>query len=220
MKPQFRKNPADADAILAAAREKIRVFENGLSDSEEAEKDTEEADEAERDEDSESDGAEDLEVDDVGAEEKLTKEDQLANENVANTLDGLDNGEGAAISVDVGMTSRIGLRKLDKGLSTPIEALKDAAASDNHEASSVDPYAEIDESNSGEPWVEGLMEGEYSDLSVEERLNALVSLITVALEGNSIRIVLEVPFLTLSDLRFLLRFLRVTSLTLAGGRII
>ncbi|CAA6661086.1 unnamed protein product [Spirodela intermedia] len=188
VKPQFRKNPADADVILAAAREKIKVFENGLSDSEEAEKDTE-ADEAERDEDSESDGAEDLEVDDVGSGEKLTKEDQLVNEKVANTLDGLDNGEGATINVEVGMTSRIGLRQLDKGLSTPID--KDAAASVNHEARSVDPYAEIDESNSGEPWVEGLMEGEYSDLSVEERLNALVSLISVALEGNSIRIVLE-----------------------------
>lgn len=52
--------------------------------------------------------------------------------------------------------------------------------------------ADIDESNLGEPWVQGLMEGEYSDLSVEERLNALVSLIGVAIEGNSIRLVLEV----------------------------
>lgn len=50
----------------------------------------------------------------------------------------------------------------------------------------------VDESISGEPWVQGLMEGEYSDLSVEERLNALVALIAVANEGNSIRVVLEV----------------------------
>jgi hypothetical protein len=35
------------------------------------------------------------------------------------------------------------------------------------------------------------MEGEYFDLSVEERLNALVSLIGVANEGNTIRVVLE-----------------------------
>ncbi|CAL5419198.1 unnamed protein product [Camellia sinensis] len=49
----------------------------------------------------------------------------------------------------------------------------------------------IDESNSGEPWVQGLMEGEYSDLSVEERLSAVVALIGVANEGNSIRIILE-----------------------------
>ncbi|KAF5945940.1 hypothetical protein HYC85_016168 [Camellia sinensis] len=49
----------------------------------------------------------------------------------------------------------------------------------------------IDESNSGEPWVQGLMEGEYSDLSVEEPLSAVVALIGVANEGNSIRIILE-----------------------------
>ncbi|CAL5424268.1 unnamed protein product [Camellia sinensis] len=49
----------------------------------------------------------------------------------------------------------------------------------------------IDESNSGEPWVQGLMEGEYSDLSVEERLSAVVALIGIANEGNSIRIILE-----------------------------
>lgn len=63
-----------------------------------------------------------------------------------------------------------------------------------HSAETV-PYQEdtvMDESQSGEPWVQGLVEGEYSDLSVEERLNALVSLIGVANEGNSIRIVLEV----------------------------
>ncbi|CAL5356082.1 unnamed protein product [Camellia sinensis] len=49
----------------------------------------------------------------------------------------------------------------------------------------------IDESNSGEPWVQGLMEGKYSDLSVEERLSAVVALIGVANEGNSICIILE-----------------------------
>ncbi|CAL5341862.1 unnamed protein product [Camellia sinensis] len=49
----------------------------------------------------------------------------------------------------------------------------------------------IDESNSGEPWVQELMEGEYSDLSVEECLSAVVALIGVANEGNSIHIILE-----------------------------
>ncbi|KAI7996457.1 Superoxide dismutase [Cu-Zn] [Camellia lanceoleosa] len=49
----------------------------------------------------------------------------------------------------------------------------------------------IDESNFGEPWVQGLMEGEYSDLSVEERLSAMRALIGIANEGNSIRIILE-----------------------------
>lgn len=44
----------------------------------------------------------------------------------------------------------------------------------------------------GEPWVQGLVEGEYSDLSVEERLSALVALLTVVNEGNAIRVALEV----------------------------
>uniref|UniRef100_A0A452ZWD4 HTH HARE-type domain-containing protein n=1 Tax=Aegilops tauschii subsp. strangulata TaxID=200361 RepID=A0A452ZWD4_AEGTS len=51
--------------------------------------------------------------------------------------------------------------------------------------------AEIDESNQGESWVQGLAEGDYCDLSVEERLNALVALIGVATEGNSMRAILE-----------------------------
>lgn len=50
---------------------------------------------------------------------------------------------------------------------------------------------EVDEKKSGESWVQGLTEGEYSDLCVEERLNALVALISVANEGNIIRLVLE-----------------------------
>lgn len=54
---------------------------------------------------------------------------------------------------------------------------------------------EIDESKAGESWVQGLTEGDYSDLSVEERLISLVSLIGIANEGNSIRVVLEVSIL-------------------------
>ena len=50
---------------------------------------------------------------------------------------------------------------------------------------------ESDESKFGESWLQGLTEGEYSDLSVEERLNALVALVSMANEGNSIRVVLE-----------------------------
>ncbi|PWA61021.1 DDT domain-containing protein [Artemisia annua] len=50
---------------------------------------------------------------------------------------------------------------------------------------------EIDGKKSGESWVQGLTEGEYSDLCDEERLNARVALISVANEGNIIRLVLE-----------------------------
>lgn len=48
-------------------------------------------------------------------------------------------------------------------------------------------YAEIDESNPGEVWLLGLVEGEYSDLSIDEKLNALVALIDLLSAGSSIR---------------------------------
>ncbi|KAL4363236.1 hypothetical protein GQ457_04G025600 [Hibiscus cannabinus] len=46
---------------------------------------------------------------------------------------------------------------------------------------------EIDESHPGELWLLGLMEGEYFDLSIEEKLNALVALIDLLSAGSSIR---------------------------------
>ncbi|KAK9291662.1 hypothetical protein L1049_019611 [Liquidambar formosana] len=48
-------------------------------------------------------------------------------------------------------------------------------------------YTEIDESHPGEVWLLGLMEGEYSDLSIEEKLNALVALVDLLSAGSSIR---------------------------------
>ena len=48
-------------------------------------------------------------------------------------------------------------------------------------------YTEIDESYPGESWLLGLMEGEYSDLSVEEKLNAMAALIDLLREGSSTR---------------------------------
>ncbi|KAI4352724.1 hypothetical protein L6164_006945 [Bauhinia variegata] len=46
---------------------------------------------------------------------------------------------------------------------------------------------EIDESYPGEVWLLGLMEGEYSNLSIEEKLNALVALTDLLSSGSSIR---------------------------------
>ncbi|XP_054786871.1 homeobox-DDT domain protein RLT3 isoform X2 [Prosopis cineraria] len=46
---------------------------------------------------------------------------------------------------------------------------------------------EIDESHPGEVWLFGLMEGEYSDLSIEEKLNAIVALTDLLSSGSSIR---------------------------------
>ncbi|KAI4346516.1 hypothetical protein L6164_007406 [Bauhinia variegata] len=48
-------------------------------------------------------------------------------------------------------------------------------------------HTEIDESHPGEVWLLGLMEGEYSDLSIEEKLNALVALTDLLCSGSSIR---------------------------------
>lgn len=47
---------------------------------------------------------------------------------------------------------------------------------------------EIDESHPGEVWLLGLMEGEYSDLSIEEKLCALLALIDLVSSGSSFRV--------------------------------
>ncbi|CAI9091445.1 OLC1v1026482C2 [Oldenlandia corymbosa var. corymbosa] len=47
---------------------------------------------------------------------------------------------------------------------------------------------EIDESHPGEAWCLGLMEGEYSDLSIEEKLSALLALVDLLSSGSSCRI--------------------------------
>uniref|UniRef100_A0A5B7A597 Homeobox-DDT domain protein RLT2 n=1 Tax=Davidia involucrata TaxID=16924 RepID=A0A5B7A597_DAVIN len=204
----YRKDPADAEAILSAAREKIQIFKNGYFDGEDAddvERDDVERDDVERDEDSESDVAEDPEVDDLASDSKPNKEALLSCE--ANRFQGKtcpDNGK-EMFHDEVMETPQGGLG--NSGDSSPLmqtEGSKEVKSTFVSLDQSIDgaeicieaanPDQEdtvIDESNSGEPWVQGLMEGEYSDLSVEERLNALVALIGVANEGNSIRIVLE-----------------------------
>ncbi|QHO01857.1 hypothetical protein HN873_044237 [Arachis hypogaea] len=48
-------------------------------------------------------------------------------------------------------------------------------------------YTEIDESHPGEIWLLGLMESEYSDLKIEEKLNALAALTDLLSSGSSIR---------------------------------
>lgn len=57
-------------------------------------------------------------------------------------------------------------------------------------------HTEIDESHPGEAWLLGLMEGEYADLSIEEKLSALLALIDLLSSGYSIR--LEVTYLILT----------------------
>ncbi|KAK3166231.1 hypothetical protein QOZ80_1AG0043140 [Eleusine coracana subsp. coracana] len=47
-------------------------------------------------------------------------------------------------------------------------------------------FSEIDESYPGERWLLGLMEGEYSDLSIDEKLDCLVALIDVVSGAGSV----------------------------------
>ncbi|KAI3456227.1 hypothetical protein Pfo_012890 [Paulownia fortunei] len=158
VRPAFRKDPADAESIIASAKEKIQRYANGFLAGQNA-------DEEERDDDSDSDVAEGTEVDAL-----------------AIPLDANKNGE----CNEVGSCSGNGKDKLPDAA-----AQQSGIGSVDIGESIPDQGVEIDESKSGEPWVQELTEGEYSDLSVEERLNALVALIGVANEGNSIRVILE-----------------------------
>ncbi|XP_026420944.1 homeobox-DDT domain protein RLT2-like isoform X1 [Papaver somniferum] len=197
----FRKDPNDADAILSAAREKIQIFANGLSDSEEAGKDVEDADD-----DSECDVAEDPEVDDVDMTSNQKEDHHLASvitdksvaclkvgkrENAGKEVgEILQSGHGSAPGSSLKSFPVEGSQEIGTGALTDQSA--DLARNSNGASTNDLEDAEIDESNTGEPWVQGLMEGEYADLTVEERLNALVALIGVAIEGNSVRVILEV----------------------------
>ncbi|XP_010556849.1 PREDICTED: homeobox-DDT domain protein RLT2-like isoform X2 [Tarenaya hassleriana] len=175
----YRKDNGDAEAILAEARERIRIFKSGTTDVE----DVDEA--AGKDEDSESDVGDDPEVDDLGMVDLTPKVEGLdarVMENSTNRKPIFENGK---LSDEVVKTeSELSLSRFHS------EDVKE----ERKESSLVEQYEEddcFDESKLGESWVEALVEGEYSELSVEERLNALVSLIGVAIEGNTIRVSLE-----------------------------
>ena len=175
---------------MAAAREKIRVFQSALSECEEVEKDV---DEAERDEDSECDDADDdADGDDVNIEDKDAK----------SSLVGAQYGAQSTVVGDIKKESNSVMNtsvppsiQIKSSASVPLHTLDSKASSTDPEVGGDAKDTEIDESNQGESWVQGLAEGDYCDLSVDERLNALVALIGVATEGNSIRAILEVMFL-------------------------
>ncbi|WVZ26325.1 hypothetical protein V8G54_004869 [Vigna mungo] len=57
----------------------------------------------------------------------------------------------------------------------------------NHKNNMRKIYTEIDESRSGEAWLLGLMESEYSNLNIEEKLNALAALTDLVSSGSSVR---------------------------------
>ena len=195
----YRKDPADAEAILASAREKIRVFKSGFAEGGEAD-DVVEADDVEKDDDSESDAAEDPEVIDLGIE--LTPSKGVDPPYDLNHCGPKDCSDGAIRDLctvvnntpnGLGSDSESFKVLHDNGFS--VDESNNACESCQLGTNADLEDTDIDESCPGDPWVQGLMEGEYSSLSIEERLNALVSLIGVATEGKSVRVVLEVIFL-------------------------
>ncbi|XP_051129071.1 homeobox-DDT domain protein RLT1-like [Andrographis paniculata] len=158
VRPAFRKDPADAESIIAAAKEKIQRYANGFLSGQNA-------DEEERDEDSDSDVVEATE-----AERSATPLNTIKNEMIEVGGPYLGNDK-EKLPPSVGLENGICSTGIDEG--NPDEGIV------------------VDESRSGELWVQGLTEGEYSDLSIKERLNALVALIGIANEGNTIRMILE-----------------------------
>ncbi|KAF5198625.1 Homeobox-ddt domain protein rlt2 [Thalictrum thalictroides] len=191
VKSAFRKDPADAEAILSAAREKIQIFENGFSDSE-GEKDAEDVNDVVKDEDSDCDVVEDADVS-VAANLDETKASQsLGCSGNGENTPFFETPQNGVVNVGKHLSPFIleGTKEVNNTGSTFGQSI-DNAVNCNNLSYHQQEDTEIDENNSGEPWVQGLTEGEYSDLSVEERLNALVALVGVAIEGNSIRVILE-----------------------------
>ncbi|XP_061344571.1 homeobox-DDT domain protein RLT1-like isoform X3 [Gastrolobium bilobum] len=180
----FRKDPADAESILSEARKKIQIFENGFQAGEDA-------DDVAREEESESDEVdEDPEVDDLVNPSIAKKTSELCDDLSSNGKENLVNDVELQDEFDKDMPCfpENGSKNTDCASTATGQPV---ACEDLNAGNLGEDNTEIDESKSGESWVKGLAEGEYSDLSVEERLNALVVLVGVANEGNSIRVVLE-----------------------------
>ncbi|XP_057948992.1 homeobox-DDT domain protein RLT1-like isoform X3 [Malania oleifera] len=185
----FRKDSADAESILSAAREKLQTLENVFLAGEDAEI-------FGRDEDSDCDVAELSEVEDLGTplitiknadhydEVGTCSETGKGNFDFNDSVN-LHNGFYAA-GKDYSPSLLSCSRNADDTMIYHFATGEDTSASKPDSEG-----IEIDESKSYEPWVLGLTEGEYSDLSVDERLNALVALVSLVNEGNSVRTVLE-----------------------------
>ncbi|EPS59671.1 hypothetical protein M569_15134, partial [Genlisea aurea] len=140
----YRKDPSDAEAIIATAREKIRLYQTGNADEE----------------------VEDVEKDDVDSESD--DPDVLG---VQKRREAFDSRETRSISRHASDSSLCdGKHGAVKESTTGVDDKCDSA---------------------GEVWIRALTEGDYRELAVEERLDALVSLIGIANEGNTIRVSLE-----------------------------
>ncbi|KAH9791168.1 homeobox-ddt domain-containing protein rlt2 [Citrus sinensis] len=185
--------PASDPLSPLLPKERIRVFKRGFVDGEEA--DDAERDE-ERDEDSDSDVPEVPDVYDMDTDlnsKEETHEYLEANSCGAKTplgnreanIKGIESPQGDLGNSGRGLSSK-NSEDFDeiKGTGALTDHCEGAAGISNA-ATPEQTDTDIKESHPGEPWVRGLTEGEYSDLSVDARLSALVALIGVAIEGNS-----------------------------------
>ncbi|KAJ0233722.1 Homeobox-DDT domain protein RLT1 [Hirschfeldia incana] len=176
----YVKDPADGEAILADAREKIKAFENGLTGPEDL-------NDLEKDEDFECDVDEDPEVDDLATLASASNGTDLG---IAN---GLSGKEQDAMFCDVKADVK---NEVEKEFSSPLpSSIKSIVLQDHSKETAVrcvdDDNDVVEDSNRGQSWIQGLTEGDYCHLSVEERLEALVALVGIVNEGNSLRASLE-----------------------------
>ncbi|KAJ6917545.1 hypothetical protein NC652_019778 [Populus alba x Populus x berolinensis] len=150
IRPAYRKDPADTDTILSAARERIRTFKSGIVDGEDA-------DDAERDEDSESDVADDHEIDDLGTglnSKKVAHDSPETNEFNGKTVLGNGKESGGLKTPQVRLEKvRAGLTSLQsegtnelKGAGSSIDESVDVAEIHTNPNQDVD----IDENNVGD----------------------------------------------------------------------
>ncbi|CAM8989551.1 unnamed protein product [Rhodiola kirilowii] len=182
----YRKDPAEAESVISAAREKLQA----LGD---ASLPVEDADSVERDDGLDCDGAADK-VDELGTA-SLVNEIGMSFDDEPECLGiGNDNSsDDGVINIpsepgkESPFISSNGMNTNGHSISTDL----DTAGMAKHQTNPDDESPEVDENQYGESWVQGLAEGDYSALSIEERLNALVALIGLANEGNTIRAVLE-----------------------------
>ncbi|CAL5424498.1 unnamed protein product [Camellia sinensis] len=203
-------------SIVAALSRDLKLFErttpstycvrtpigrilNGYLDGEDAE--DVEHDDVERDEDSESDIAEDLEADDLGTELKPNNEALSceANRYLAKTLpaDGKDTYHDKVME-----TPEVGVKNLGdssplmqsegykevKSIGASVDQSIDVAGIYNEAATLNQEDMVIDESNSGEPWVQGFMEEERLEAANVDREAAIefaISLIQTLLINDS-----------------------------------
>ncbi|KAL2627394.1 hypothetical protein AAZV13_07G170700 [Glycine max] len=179
----FRKDPADAESILSEARKKIQIFENGFLAGEDA-------DDVERGESESDEIDEDPEVDDLVNPTSANKTSEQCDDFSSNGKENL--GHNVELQGEFDKNLPCFPESGSKNADAPIAVTGQSGACEDLDVGNLgEDNMEIDERKPGESWVQGLAEEEYSDLSVEERLNALAVLVGVANEGNSIRVVLE-----------------------------